>query len=602
MRLWAILGSGSLLLVTLAFVLSSAPVPGLAQPATTALEVPATAAYQLLDNPSLESYGPPYHQYEGVECQVASGWQRFWYDGPEPYWMDCRVFAAGRLGAGWVERIDGETSQLVISTEPYTAGLWQQVRGLTPGVGYGFHAALLTIFQTSDQDPVHGAMIKEVGLDPTGGTDPRSARVVWSEPNGQDHGWDVRRVTAAYAEAPTMTVFMRVTSPYGSGGLPLLNQSFFDSAILARTAQVSAASPAVSGAERFEVRWDNAVPSSGGEIRWYDVQWLDEAEGIWHDWQTKTTDLAASFEGQWGHRYRFRARAWQRYPNGAHLFSPYRREGDTQTRVGPELTGRVLDPQERGLPGATVGISETGQMALSGPGGAFVLSPTPWPDPLSVVVSHPAWLAPAPIFGLTVAPTATLSLTWTMRPSGDTVINGGFEAGLENWSSTPGAAAAVERAHTGHRAALLAQEARNPLAATEALSQTVVLTDAWQPALSFWYLAEEAGEGEGFHVVLTIVTPTLVPQAPGPGPTNPARGVTTTLVLTPPLPTDGRWHHFWSYASPARTALTGTVTVAFRLQNQAAKASLEVYVDEVTLAATPGGRWRVYVPVAIRNP
>ncbi len=607
MKLCAILGSGILLLAILTVVLATAPVPGFAQRLSVPPQGPMTPDYQLLVNHSLETYGPPYHQYEGVNCQVASGWQRFWYDGPEPHWLDCRVFAASSLGAGWVESIHGDTSQLIISTEPYTAGLWQQVGGLTPGLAYGFHAALLTIFQTSAQDPVHGTMVKEVGIDPAGGTDPRSPQVVWSEPNGQDQGWDVTRITAAYAQAPTMTVFMRVTSPYPSGGLPLLNQSFFDSAILARTAVVSASSPSVSGTEHFEVRWDNAVPSPGGEIRWYDVEWLNEAEGVWHEWLTWTTDLTAGFDGQWGHRYRFRARAWQRYPNGAHLFSPFRPDGDTQTRVGPELTGRVLDPQARGLPGATVEIPETGQMTLSGPNGGFRLSVVPSPDPLSLMVSHPGWLAPPPLYGLTLAPTATVAVTWTMRPTRDALVNGSFEAGLEGWSSTLGAAAEAGTVHTGRGAALLAQasdkaaEIGQPFAATVSLSQTVVLTDAWRPALSFWYRDEASGEEEGLNVVLTVVTPTLVSAALDGRPAGPTAGMTTTRILTPTLHTEGRWRHFWSYVSLSRAALTGTVTVAFRLQNQAGGEPLAVYLDEVTLAATPGGPWQVYVPLVVRG-
>ena len=33
-----------------------------------------------------------------------------------------------------------------------------------------------------------------------------------------------------------------------------------------------------------------------------DVQWLDETEGIWHDWITETKDLlAAPFTGEQGH-------------------------------------------------------------------------------------------------------------------------------------------------------------------------------------------------------------------------------------------------------------------------------------------------------------
>ncbi len=347
----SLLRGGTLWLAVLVILSDPAPWPGVAQPAADQpgaipVQSPQAPSYQLLSNPSMESYNPPYSQFEGSNCQVASGWQRFWYDGPEPYWMDTRVFASSHLGGGWVERIADETSQLILSTEPYTAGLWQQVGGLMPGVGYGFHAAMLTIFQTSAQEPVHNTMIKEVGLDPTGGTDPRAPQVVWSEPSGQDQEWQVSLSTAAYAQATTMTVFVRVTSPYPAGAWPFLNLSFLDSAILARTATVSATSPPVVAAESFEVRWDNAVPSPGEGIQIvrYDVQWLDEAEGVWHEWLTWTADLTATFAGQWGHHYRFRARAWQKYPNGAHLPSPYQAEGDTQTIVGAELEWSVFLP------------------------------------------------------------------------------------------------------------------------------------------------------------------------------------------------------------------------------------------------------------------
>jgi hypothetical protein len=591
------------------------PLPGAGRAAAVPSPEPRAPDYQLLVNSSLEEYDPPYGQYEGVDCQVASGWQRFWYGGPEPYWMDCLVFADSSLGTGWVEAIDGDTSQMIISTEPYTAGLRQQVGGLTPGVSYGFHAALVTIYQTSDQEPVHGTMIKEVGIDPTGGTDPLSPDVVWSEPNGQDHGWDVTRITAATARSSTVTAFIRITSPHPSGGLPLLNQSFLDSAILAQTAQVSASSPGASGTESFQVRWDNAVPSPGATVVRYDVQWLDEAEGMWHDWLTWTTKLSATFDGQWGHHYRFRARAWQRYPNGAHLFSPYRAEGDTQTRVGIELAGRVLDPWGRAAPGATVVISETGYTAVSGAGGGLIMNPAPWPEPVSLVVSHPYWLSPPPVYGLSLTPTATLALTWTMRPPGDAVINGDFEAGLEGWSAAPGATL-TDVVHTGHGAAALAAGPETRLASAPGLSrvhfkfvgsrarlgpvltassqlptepkytplsQTLVLTDAWQPALSFWYMAPDAGGEPLFDLVLTVITRTVA-----------STPVTTTLVLTPPLPTGG-WRHFWSYAGAPHAALSGTVTVAFRPWAGA------VYLDEVRLGATPGGPWCAYLPLLTRQ-
>ncbi|RPI52945.1 MAG: hypothetical protein EHM56_07800, partial [Chloroflexi bacterium] len=424
-----------------AFVLLSSILPAPAPLPDVPRVAPADDVYQLLTNPGLESYDAPYGQFQGIDCQVASGWQRFWVGEGQPCWMDTRVFAASDLGVGWVETIEGQTSQMILSTEPYDAGIWQQVGGLVPGTGYGFHAAMLTIFQTSAQDPVHGTMLKQVGIDPTGGTDPQSAEVVWSPPDGHDQGpWDVDSITAAYARASTVTVFVRVDSLYPSGGLPLLNLSFLDSAILAQTATVSAVAPALTAEASFVVRWDNAVPSPGGTIRWYDVQWLDEADGIWHDWLTGTKEMRATFTGTMGHAYRFRARAWQKYPNGAHLFSPYAPEGDARTCAGcSEVWGRVLGHDGLPLAGATVALSNTGYLVTSQPDGAYSLTFPSTAQPASLTASAVGWASPPPLFDLNLAPQESLAMTWTLSLPGDALANGDFEAGLESWSAGPGA-------------------------------------------------------------------------------------------------------------------------------------------------------------------
>lgn len=295
------------------------------------------AAYNLLVNPGLEAYDPPYGQWEGVDCQLAVGWQRAWSDAPAPCWMDARVFADSPLGADWVERIEGDTAQFIVATEPYTAGLWQQVTGLTPGVGYGFHAALLTIFQSSAQPPAPGTMIKQVGMDPAGGTDPRSPTVVWSEPGDTDKAWDLQQRTAVVAETPTMTVFIRVTSPYPAGPWPFLNLSILDSAILAQTPVATATAPSTSVLPSLAVTWDWELAPEGGRFKGCDLEWLDEADGMWHTWLTRTMDAEATFRGEPGHAYRFRARAWQRYPNGAWLHGPFHPQGDARTVVSGEV-------------------------------------------------------------------------------------------------------------------------------------------------------------------------------------------------------------------------------------------------------------------------
>jgi hypothetical protein len=572
-------------------------------------DVDLAPSYQLLTNSGVEVYDPPYAQFEGVDCQAASGWERFWYDGPEPYWMDTRVFADSHLGSGWVERIEGETSQLIIATEPYTAGIRQQVAGLTPGVGYGFHAAMLTIFQTSAPPAEHGTMIKQVGIDPTGGTDPEADSVIWSEPDDHDEGpWDVDQRTAVHAQAPVMTVFVRVISPYEAGGLPYLNYSFLDSAILARTPVITATSPAVTDVPTFTVRWDNVVAAPGAKkLKGRDVQWMDEADGVWHDWITDTYDGQATFVGQRNHTYRFRARAWQKYLNGALLAGPYRPEGDTATTVrGPKLVGQVLNSRGHPVAGATVAISGTTYATTSGYGGRFELDALPWLEPQSATVSHPWWASPAPVHGLTFGLTETVPLTWTLGPPGDAVVNGQFEAGLAGWSpiTSQGVAPMVvsEPVHTGRGS--LALRGSTPITAdgvpqqdlVVGVTQTVVLTDVWEPIMSFWVLPATASPSAllrtnpsaTFNVVLTTVSQTTSPTLP----------VTTTRVFTPDLDVDD-WQHLWYLPHEAAAAFTGTVEIAFQVKGAVASGdpAAGVYLDEVSLGGTPGGPLRVYMPL-----
>lgn len=561
--------------------------------------------YELLANPGMELYDPPYGP--GTSCQVASGWERFWYDGGEPCWMDTRVFAA-TVGSGWVERIEGETSQMIVSTEPYTAGIYQRVTGLTPGVGYGFHAAMLTIFQSSAPPAIHGKMIKQVGIDPAGGIDPQSARIIWSEPDSHDEGpWDVERITAAYAQGPAMTVFVRVISPYESGHPSLLNQSFFDSAILAKTPTVSAVSPAKSEATTFHVRWDNAEAAPGAkQLKGYDVQVMDEADGEWQDWirwdpRSPKNASEALFTGSRGHTYRFRARVWQEYENGAHLFGPYRTDGDTRTYVqGPELVGRVLDHEGYFVPGATVAISGTNYSAVSGHGGSYRITLLPSSEARTVTISHPEWQSPAPVHGVTFGPTEVVTLDWSLRPPDDAVSNGGFEEGLAGWSIIGGQGAepvvVAAPVHTGLAALALGGAAEG--SHTVGVTQTAVLTDAWEPVLSFWYRPETTDAGDDvFNVSLTVVTETVSSGASFQASLAPEMGM--TRVFTPSL-AGSDWQFLPLYPLP-EGYFTGTVAIQFQVWNDGDGASTVVYLDEVSLGATRGGPYKYYLPLTLRQ-
>jgi hypothetical protein len=336
------------------------------------------------------------------------------------------------------------------------------------------------------------------------------------------------------------------------------------------------------------------------------VQWLDEADAdaVWHDWFVRTATLQATFTGERGHTYRFRARVWQQYLDGAHLYGPYSPQGDTSTTVtGSSIAGRVLDGEEHPVRGATVAISGTTYAASSDRTGRYRLDVPPSPAPMTVTVQHPWLPAPAPVYGLTLGLTETEAITWTLRPPDDAVLNGGFEKGVDGWSSlaTPGFVPTVvaDPVHTGHAALLLG--AVSPDAALEAatsdpvvaVSQTVALSDAWEPVLSFWYRpVVVAGVGQqaaaapgGFEVFLTTVDCSAAPP------------LTSTRVLTPETTVD-RWQHVWYYPYQPRAALTGTVSVEFRLTDPAA---ISVYLDEVSLGSTPGGPLVTYLPLLLRR-
>ena len=72
----------------------------------------------------------------------------------------------------------------------------------------------------------------------------------------------------------------------------------------------------------FIVSWSGEDPSPGFNPASYDVQYRDDANGSWLDWQVSVTRTQAVFTGQMGHTYYFRSRARDRagnlenYPSG----------------------------------------------------------------------------------------------------------------------------------------------------------------------------------------------------------------------------------------------------------------------------------------------
>ncbi len=268
-----------------------------------------------------------------------------------------------------------------------------------------------------------------------------------------------------------MTGFIRVESPYAAGDPPFLNLSLLDSAILAQTPVVTATSPAASTEPTFQVRWDNAVAAPGvKKLRNYDVQWLDEAEGVWHDWIVDTrTCWPLLIQGQPGPCLSLPGSGLPKVPQRrASLQSvPPRGRHAGPLWPAPSWPG-VCTPTPAILCLARLSPSwALACQATTGPDGRYEMDVLAWPDPQVVTVSHPTLLAPAPVYGVTFGPTERVVVTWTLRPADDVVVNGGFEAGLDGWSPSnqPGGApvAVAEPVHSGIGALALGSAAPTSL-------------------------------------------------------------------------------------------------------------------------------------------
>jgi hypothetical protein len=104
----------------------------------------------------------------------------------------------------------GASSLLMTSGNPYVAGIYTQVSGLQPGVAYKASIGLGA--------PAHPTATfgRQLGIDPTGGTDPTAPTVIW----GHEHWGDARGLNypppdvnidvSAIAKSPTVTVFVKV--------------------------------------------------------------------------------------------------------------------------------------------------------------------------------------------------------------------------------------------------------------------------------------------------------------------------------------------------------------------------------------------------------
>lgn len=194
-----------LLVVALGGAALSAPIPSLGAAAQGA---------NLLRNPGFEgeystwwSGNTPY-----VTVQIAPDWNPWWLPQVEsdPSWRN--RMPEYKPAAPYQNRIHSgaNAQQYFTFYGTHVAGIWQQVP-VTPGARLRF-SIWMQVWSSAFDDPnvseSDGQVDVKVGIDPTGGTDPFSATVVWSSPQRIYDQWFQMSIEAN-ASSNNVTVYVR---------------------------------------------------------------------------------------------------------------------------------------------------------------------------------------------------------------------------------------------------------------------------------------------------------------------------------------------------------------------------------------------------------
>ena len=531
----------------------------------------------LTTNWSVEEWGDVYDWYNGYPLQVASNWTRFSSTQSDklPRFMTDDDYADLFSASGAISREgEGSYSQNVWSGRDFVAGIYQQISSVTPNKPYAAKSWMLTVLGT-DPSQTHTKMSKLVGIDPFGGTEPDSSNVVWGEIDDSNRNFvDVR--TAAWAKSSTVTLFAKVISP--DYIMPDWNAAWFDTLVLVEAPTVSASSPEFSASTSFTVSWNNAQAAPGGSLMGlYDVEYKDGVDGEWVPWKSKKSTTQDAFNGQLGHTYYFRARAWQQYdPEGIELYGAYSEQGDTHTTVGRVVTGYVRGNTDFAVSGVTVAISETASSTVTDSQGRYhVLLPGPGSYHLTASSSY---YTPPPAVPFSVASdTFIVPITLTVRPPDDAVADGDFEGALTGpWtaSGSPLPVLQNQEVRSGQKSLKLCDGAVG--SSPSRVEQSFSVTGMYEPVLSFYAKVPQLSSGA--HLLVGRSAPNSAP-----------------LLIIDSVHSE--WTHFY-VPLDVDEVHTGSLGIFFQAS---ATSTMEVYLDEVSVGRSPGGPIKSYCPVMLKQ-
>ena len=255
----------------------------------TANAAPLQQGENLLQNPGFEG---AYSPWSGIpQIQMPAGWVPWWADnsGDDPDWANHRPEWKPAEAQYYPTRVhSGERAlQWFKSYATFWAGAYQQVN--VPenaqlrfsAYGFGWSCADWEMCRdASSYEPANMRM--RIGIDPTGGTSPWSASIVWSPTASPVWAWEYFQVEAT-AQGGTITVFL-----YANPDWPKQNQdSYYDDASLVvigdapppapTTAPENPAAPPPSQPAPAPVPVVTATPQADGSI----IHTVQSGETAW---------------------------------------------------------------------------------------------------------------------------------------------------------------------------------------------------------------------------------------------------------------------------------------------------------------------------------
>ncbi len=338
-----------------------------------------------LHNPSFEcseGYAPATNS-AGETVFVPSGWTLVRADGG-PLVHSARIHFEQRADPGGgcftdnvksLEKFDGRDSFFVEARDLETPSepgkkfdvVIRQQTPVVPGAAYSLSGWMLSLCGGSAMPcscPPGNYIVKALGLDPMGGSDPASDTIVWAESRNnfvtleqERVGWNNVQV-AARAQSTQMTVFVRMESPFQWHG----NHGFIDALSLVRApvAWFEGLPAEVRNTRRIELKWtslqtpDAALIPGGTYELLTDIQVRLLPDGVWRDVAVGLTDqrALAYYAPCSEHTYEFRIRARAEQPEGSHGVSPNQRYiGVWSDSIGVRFVQDAAAPASMPLPG-----------------------------------------------------------------------------------------------------------------------------------------------------------------------------------------------------------------------------------------------------------